>query len=386
MLSVSPPSSAANGPTPLEVAVELARAITEAMLVPFDLEEISVHVGASIGVVAGSAAGQAQDPERSAATLLQQADIAMYEAKAHGDGFRTYDACSDTGTGARLRTVEQLRAALEHDELVLHYQPKVDLPGGTVSGVEALVRWQHPERGLLPPVEFLPLAEEARLMQPLTSWVLRSALHQVARWRDDGVRLSVAVNVSASNLLDLGLVDQVVGHLHELDLPPECLQIEITEDTVMADPERATQVVRELHALGVSVSVDDYGTGYSSLAYLRDLTVTELKLDQTFVQQLSDARAGAIVRSTVDLAHAMGLRMVAEGVEDADTARRLSALGCDVAQGFHYAHPMAADGLTTWLRDRPQPPPGPEIGPEVVPEVVPEVLVALAPLSPAALT
>ena len=301
----------------------------------------------------------------------------MYEAKTHGDGFQTYDGCADSDAGARLRTVEELRTALEGDELVLHYQPKVDLPEGRVSGVEALVRWQHPQRGLLPPSDFLPLAEEARLMQPLTSWVLRSALHQVARWRDDGLQLSVAVNVSASNLLDLGLVDQVVGHLRELDLPPGCLQIEITEDTVMADPERATNVVRELHALGVSVSIDDYGTGYSSLAYLRDLTVTELKLDQTFVQQLSNARAGAIVQSTVDLAHAMGLRMVAEGVEDADTARRLSALGCDVAQGFHYAHPMAADGLTTWLRDRPTatlPEPGAERGAEPGPEPAPDVV------------
>ncbi len=327
VLSAHRRTSATTRPAPLQVAVGLARSITEAMLAPFDLEEISVHVGASIGVVARSATGPDADPVGTAATLIQQADIAMYEAKTHGSGFQTYDASSDAGAGARLRTVEELRTALEGDELVLHYQPKVDLPEGRVSGVEALVRWQHPQRGLLPPSEFLPLAEEARLMQPLTSWVLRSALHQVARWRDDGLQLSVAVNVSASNLLDLGLVDQVVGHLRELDLPPGCLQIEITEDTVMADPERATHVVRELHALGVSVSIDDYGTGYSSLAYLRDLTVTELKLDQTFVQQLSNARAGAIVQSTVDLAHAMGLRMVAEGVEDADTARRLERPG-----------------------------------------------------------
>ncbi|HEX2176214.1 MAG TPA: EAL domain-containing protein [Nocardioidaceae bacterium] len=336
-------SSDADAKSAPAVAERIARALTT----PFELDDITLHIGASIGIAL------CPDHGTDGPTLLQRADVAMYDAKGSGGGYRLYDPKRDSHSRDRLQTIEQLRAAITREELVVHYQPKVDLLSGQVPGVEALVRWRHPQRGLLLPEEFLPLAEQSGLMRPLTDHVLDTALAQLRTWRAHGWDLGVAVNVSASNLLDVALPLQVAAKLSEYGVPADRLSLEITETTIMADPVRARQVVKNLHDHGVLVSVDDFGTGYSSLAYLRHLAVRELKLDRDFVKDVClDTRSSAIVRSTVDLAHSLGLHMVAEGVEDAESARKLTEYGCDIAQGHHYSRPVSAADLTEWLLDR----------------------------------
>jgi diguanylate cyclase len=229
----------------------------------------------------------------------------------------------------------------------------VELSSGVVTCVEALVRWEHPKLGLLAPDRFLPLVEQTGLMRALTWHVLYHSLAQVRTWRDLGWEFSVSVNVSASNLLDVELPRTVAALLSRHGVPASALKIEVTESTIMADPARAQQVVSLLDELGVEVAVDDYGTGHSSLAYLRDLAVGTLKLDQSFIQDIAaDNRASAIVRSTTELAHSLGLRMVAEGVEDDAAAAMLAGFGCDVGQGYLYSRPLPAADLERWLRAR----------------------------------
>ncbi|MGH3315692.1 MAG: putative bifunctional diguanylate cyclase/phosphodiesterase [Nocardioidaceae bacterium] len=331
--------------------VESAEALAERALValkmPFRLTGITLHVWASIGIAIRSTA------DDDGSNLLQQADIAMYDAKANGGGFRHYSASRDINTRDRLQTIEQLRESIDRDELVLHYQPMVELASGQVTSVETLVRWEHPTLGLLAPDRFLPLVEQTGLMRALTWHVLYYSLAQVRTWRDLGWEFSVSVNVSASNLLDVELPRTVSALLSRHGVPASALKIEVTESTIMADPARAQQVVSRLDELGVEVAVDDYGTGHSSLAYLRDLAVGTLKLDQSFIQDIAtDNRASAIVRSTTELAHSLGLRMVAEGVEDDDSAAMLTGFGCDVGQGYLYSRPLPAPDLERWLRAR----------------------------------
>ena len=328
-------------------AETVARRVTATLTAPFELPEISLHVGASTGIAL------CPDHATDGGALLQQADVAMYEAKAAGGGHQVYCSGTDAHSRARLQTIEDLRVAIDRGELVLHYQPKIDLRLGVTTGVEALVRWQHPERGLLAPDSFLPLAEQTGLMRPLTAFVLDEAMAQVRRWRDQGRDLTVAINVSASNLMDAGLPDQVADLLRRHGLPVESVELEVTESVMMSDPARAQQVVASLDRMGIKVAVDDYGVGHSSLVYLRNLAVRQLKLDRAFVDRVSkDATCEAIVRSTIDLAHSLGLQMVAEGVEDEADAAMLLVLGCDVAQGFYYSHPVGAEALEQWLTDR----------------------------------
>jgi len=331
--------------------VESAEALAErallALKMPFRLTGITLHVWASIGIAIRSTA------DDDGSNLLQQADIAMYDAKANGGGFRHYSASRDINTRDRLQTIEQLRESIDRDELVLHYQPMVELASGQVTSVETLVRWDHPTLGLLAPDRFLPLVEQTGLMRALTWHVLYYSLAQVRTWRDLGWEFSVSVNVSASNLLDVELPRTVAALLSRHGVPASALKIEVTESTIMADPARAQQVVSRLDELGVEVAVDDYGTGHSSLAYLRDLAVGTLKLDQSFIADIAaDNRASAIVRSTTELAHSLGLRMVAEGVEDDASAAMLTGFGCDVGQGYLYSRPLPAPDLERWLRAR----------------------------------
>jgi EAL domain-containing protein (putative c-di-GMP-specific phosphodiesterase class I) len=282
--------------------------------------------------------------------LLQHADVAMYEAKRGQLGYTIFDPGRDGGSRHRLETLEELRVALHSDQLVMHYQPKLDLASGVISGVEALVRWEHPTRGLLFPDSFLPIAERAGLMGLLACQVLEKSLRDLASWRAQNHQLSVAVNLSVSNLQDVELPHQVEHLLAIHGIPAEALVLEITENILMADAERSGQVLDRLRALGVLLSVDDYGTGYSSLAYLQALPVDELKLDRSFVTHMSsDPRAATIVRSTIELSHQLGMLMVAEGVEDAAALTMLREAGCDVAQGYHVARPMPAQQLTQWL-------------------------------------
>lgn len=322
-----------------------AAALVAALSDPFELGELAVHTSVSIGI--------AVHPEHGLdlTGLLRRADMAMYGAKRYGP-VRTHDVADDHQAD-RLHLAEELRAGLAEGQLVVHYQPKVDLRADSVPGVEALVRWQHPVRGLLYPVAFLDRAEEAGLMPALTDVVLARALDQARTWWLAGRRLQVAVNLSASMLLDSDLPSQVARALADRELPAGALRLEITEEVLMSDRARARAVLTDLRRTGIGISVDDFGTGYSSLAYLRDLPIDELKLDRSFVAPMArDERAAALVASIVALAHSLGLSIVAEGVEDEATRAMLARLGCDQAQGYHLSRPVDAERLDTWLAAR----------------------------------
>jgi len=325
-------------------APAVAEKLRVALHQPLTLDGVGIDLDASIGIAVYP------DHGGDAAELLQHADVAMYAAKQTHAGFVIYDASVDQHSPRRLALLGGLRRALERDELVLHYQPKADLRSGRVLGVEALVRWQHPEHGLLGPGEFIPLAERTGLIHPLTRWVLDAALRQAAEWRRAGHELSVAVNLSTRSLLDRDFPDQVADRLAAWGVPAGCLMLEVTESAVMADPALALEVLGRLHALGVGLALDDFGTGYSSMAYLKALPVDELKVDRSFVGHMASSNSDAvIVRSTIDLGHNLGLHVVAEGVETRDAWEELKALGCDTAQGYHLGRPMPAADVERWL-------------------------------------
>ena len=314
---------------------------------PFHLGGMALSVAASVGIAVGPR------HSRDAQELLQMADLAMYAAKASRSGPVVYDEAQHGSGRRRLEAIAQLRRAIEQGELVLHHQPKLSLRTGRVDGVEALVRWAHPERGLLFPDAFIELAESAGLMADLTSSVLDQALAQRRAWADRGRDLTVAVNVSPSNLVDERFPADVAALLVRHGVPATALVLEVTESLLMEDRERAVRVLAGLREAGVGVSIDDYGTGYSSLAYLATLPVTELKLDRSFVSAMTGSqRAASIVTSTLQLAHALGLVFVAEGVEDQATVEALAALGCDVVQGHHLSRALPPDEVACWLDAR----------------------------------
>ncbi|MEI4270362.1 bifunctional diguanylate cyclase/phosphodiesterase [Klenkia sp. LSe6-5] len=331
------------GQTPAGRAGTLTADLAAALADPVDGDGFVVHVQASIGIAldAGGRAG---------GDLLAEADVAMYRAKRTRGRAVVFDEGLRSDTAGLLGLVEDLRRAVREDQLVLHYQPQVALDSGLVVGVEALVRWRHPVRGLVPPGDFLQVAEEHGLMPEVTSWVLDRAVEQVGRWWATGHRVRVSVNLSAADLVDAGLPGRVTGLLAAAGVPPQALVLEVTETAVMVDPARSAAVLRRVAAAGVGVSLDDFGTGWSSLTYLRDLPATELKLDRSFTQGLlTDPRAAAIVASTVGLAHDLGLRVVAEGVEDLATFHELAAVRCDESQGFlHGAAVPAAELERSW--------------------------------------
>jgi diguanylate cyclase (GGDEF)-like protein len=327
-----------------EGAAAVADKLRTALHAPLTLDGVTLDLDASIGIAVYP------DHGNDTAELLQHADVAMYAAKQTHAGFMVYDPTVDQHSPRRLALLGGLRRALERNELVLHYQPKADLGTGRILGAEALVRWQHPDHGLLGPGEFIPLAERTGLIHPLTRWVLDTALRQASQWHRDGHQLSVAVNVSTRCLLDPSFPDQVAERLGAWQVPAGSLVLEVTESAVMADPARALDVLGRLHALGVRLAVDDFGTGYSSMAYLKALPVDELKVDRSFVGQMADSSSDAvIVRSTIDLGHNLGLRVVAEGVESQEAWQSLEALGCDTAQGYYLGRPMPAADLEHWL-------------------------------------
>jgi diguanylate cyclase (GGDEF)-like protein len=331
-------------------AETVALAIRDALEPPFSVDGVTLRVNASIGISLFPAHGH------EVSTLLRRADIAMYQAKASRVGYYVYTPATDSPHEQnRLRTLEELRSAILGRKLEVHYQPKLNATTLAVNGVEALVRWQHPTRGLLLPDAFLPLVEDSGLMQDLTDAVLELSLDQVRRWRDSGRQLSVAVNLSASSLVDADLPQRIWEHLCARQLPADALELEITEDFLMADRVRAREILTELRRLGIRVAVDDFGTGYSSLAYLRELPIDELKLDRSFVQPMADdPKAAAIVRSTIDLAHSLGMTMVAEGVEDEYSATQLALSNCDTVQGFLFSKALPAADLEHWMDQRKQ--------------------------------
>jgi len=337
------PAEQTDAPDALE---SYARGIIEVVQRPFEVEQMTLQVGASVGIARFPIDGD--DPH----TLLRRADMAMYAAKDANRGVDLYASGLDRDSRQRLSLLSDFRRALETDELVVHYQPIVDVRGAEVRGAEGLVRWEHPEHGLLPPGAFIAAVEQTGLIGPLTRHVLERSIAQCATWRTDGNDLSVAVNLSVRNLMDPDLPTQISTLLDIYGLPANALQLEITESMIMSDPERALAIVGRLSELGVRLSVDDFGTGYSSLANLKRLPIDELKIDRSFVSpMMQDESDLIIVRSTINLGHDLGLKVIAEGVEDELTLKRLATLGCDLAQGYHLSRPLAPDAFTTWVAD-----------------------------------
>jgi diguanylate cyclase (GGDEF)-like protein len=327
---------------------QLADGVLTALHASFTLTDVAIDMEASIGVAI--AAGPGGDAEE----LLRHADIAMYGAKEAHSGVVVFDADRHVQTPGRLALLGDLRRALDRpDELVLHYQPKIDLAGDRLCGVEALLRWHHPERGLVQPGEFIPAAENTGMINRLTTHVLNLAVAQARAWLDDGHPTPIAVNLSARCLLDSTLPGRVAVLLHAHGVPASLLRMEVTESAVMLDMARSLTVLNALHDQGIRLSIDDFGTGYSSMAYLKQLPVDELKIDRSFIIGMTrDQDDAIIVRGALDLGHNLGLTVVAEGVETEDHVSALSDLGCDIAQGFHYARPMPPDELTAWLAAR----------------------------------
>jgi diguanylate cyclase (GGDEF)-like protein len=327
-----------------KTATEVAGRIRAALEPPFQLQGMSIHVGGSVGIAIAPEHG------KNAEDLIQRADVAMYLAKESRSSHEVYSSKADPYSPGRLAMVAELRTALSERQLELYYQPKASLTSGTVAGVEALVRWIHPERGLIPPNDFIPLAEQTGLIDRLTVYVLDEALRQCSEWREQGLDLAVAVNLSARNIADGDLPDLIHGLLADHDVDPSRLVLELTESTLMIDPARAKEVLERLHAMGVALAIDDFGTGYSSLSYLSELPVTELKIDRSFVMSMATSDDDAfIVRATIDLGRNLGLRVVAEGVETESVWNRLAELGCDVGQGYYLSRPVPADELTSWM-------------------------------------
>ncbi|TFD94821.1 EAL domain-containing protein [Cryobacterium lactosi] len=328
-------------------ATTVALSLRDALAQTFSLEGLAVQTSASIGI--------ALFPEQGhdLSDLLRRADMAMYKAKSSRGGHHVYRSEDDSHGDTRLRTLQELRLAVTDDQLVVYYQPKINLRTGEVTGVEALVRWQHPTRGLLLPEDFLDLVEESGLMHALTRIVLGKALDQAVLWQHAGHALTIAVNMSASSLVNVEFPEEIVRMVTARRLPASALMLEITEDFLMSDRDRARDVLSRLREAGIQIAVDDFGTGYSSLSYLRDLPIDELKLDRSFVSPMADdARAASLVASTIDLAHSLGLRMVAEGVESSVAYDELARYGCDHAQGFFMSQPIPALELERWLAAR----------------------------------
>jgi diguanylate cyclase (GGDEF)-like protein len=314
---------------------------------PFVLEGMRLEIDASVGIAMYPTHGE--DVE----TLNQRADIAMYSAKQAGRGYAIFEPELDRHSPRRLALAGGLRSAINQGEIKLYYQPKAELRTGQIVGVEALARWDHPEFGIVGPSEFVPIAEQTGLITPLTSHVLDVALRQIREWNDSGLDLSIAVNLSARSFLDTQLAVEIPRLLARWDVDADKLELEITESMLMTDPARAEATLTRLSQIGLTLSIDDFGTGYSSLANLKRLPVDVIKIDKSFVMEMAvDASDAAIVRSTIDLAHNLGLRVVAEGVESEDAWRHLEALGCDYAQGYYLSRPLPADAATRMIRER----------------------------------
>jgi diguanylate cyclase (GGDEF)-like protein/PAS domain S-box-containing protein len=327
-----------------EAACEVAERLLLALEHPFDVHGATLELGGSIGIAVYP--DHADDPD----TLLRRADVAANDAKHSQRGYAVYIAEDDHNCPQRLALAADLRQAIDQGQLVLQYQPQVDVRSGTLTAVEALVRWHHPARGLLSPDEFIPLAEQTRLIRPLSRFVLRAAVEQCRAWQLRGLEIRVAVNISVHDLQDPDLPDYVAQLLTRSGVAPDRLCVEITESALLADPQRARVILGRLRTLGVHTAIDDFGTGYSSLAYLKDLPLDELKIDRSFVQGMAeDAGARAIVRAIIDLAHDLGLQAIAEGVEDRASREVLASLNCDVVQGYYFSPPLTADGLMEWL-------------------------------------
>ncbi|MCW8827256.1 MAG: bifunctional diguanylate cyclase/phosphodiesterase [Gammaproteobacteria bacterium] len=323
------------------VAQKLVKAIKE----PFTVEDNVLYIGVSIGI-----ASFPEDGEDSN-TLLQHADVAMYNAKLNHLGYALYNVDEDEHSIGRLSLVQDLRNAIRQDQLELYFQPKVDMFENSPVGAEALLRWKHPELGFIPPDQVVDIAEGVGLIDELTSWVMDRALQRCAQLHSDGYQLSMSINLSVKNLVNSGLSNEIKGLLEKHQISSRFIIFEITESSMMANPENAIQVLNELNGIGVNISVDDFGTGFSSLAYLKQLPVNELKIDKSFVMEMARNDSDAvIVHSTIELGHNLGLYVIAEGVENQQTCDTLKHYGCDIAQGYFISHPLPFDEFVSWLK------------------------------------
>ena len=323
---------------------DLAEQLMQEIKSPFTVNELELVVGGSVGIALYPANSD------SVSSLMRCADIAMYQAKQQSRDYCVYSSDSDHYTVRRLSLMMDIRQAIANDELRLFYQPIIDIEDQAVLAFEALIRWQHPTLGMLPPGEFIPLIEVTDMIMPVTWWVVETAIKQLAQWQQMGWYYRISVNVSTRNLVDVGFVDFIETCLQRYDVAGRYLEIEITESTLMADPDHARQVLQSIASLGVYISIDDYGTGYSSLAYLKSLPINTLKIDRTFISQiLVNSQDEIIVKSTIQLAHNLGLDVTAEGIEDASLIQVLRELGCDKGQGFYFCRPIPVDEINDWL-------------------------------------
>ena len=325
-------------------AARVAQKMLSALEQAFPLEGETLDIGASVGIAVAPAHATQADQ------LLSRADVAMYTAKGSLTGLSVFSAEHEKDGAGRLALMSDLRRAVDEGELMLYYQPQIDLRTGAMTSVEALVRWMHPKRGLVGPDEFIPLAERTGLIKRLTRSVLTEAIRQARAWELAGLRVPIAVNLSMRNIHDPQLPQTIAQLLQRWDARPDLLRLEMTETVLAADPQRALQTMDSLRAMGVHIALDDFGIGYSSLAYLNRLPLDEIKIDRSFViGMIDDESSATIVRATVELGHGLGYGVVAEGVENVETRQRLSALGCDAIQGFLVARPMPADQTAEWI-------------------------------------
>lgn len=332
-----------DGLEPSSDLVELGHRVLAALEATFTVAGLEVDVPASVGVAAAPAHGA------DAATVLRHADVAMYVAKRSRSGVEVYDEADDVFDAQRLELAAEVRRAIDQRELVAFLQPKVEIRSGRTVGAEALVRWQHPTRGLLGPGEFMPVVESTELIKPLTLQVLDMALESLVALLDDGHDLTVAVNLAAGSLSDLELPAQVADALVRRGVTADHLELEITETSLLGDPARVLRVLTALSDMGITLSVDDFGTGYASLAYLTELPVDVVKIDQSFIRDLTDPHNLAVTRYSIELARTLGLETVAEGVEDPLTLDTLASLGCDLVQGYHFSRPLPPDEFRRWV-------------------------------------
>ncbi|HUP44894.1 MAG TPA: EAL domain-containing protein [Thermoanaerobaculia bacterium] len=330
--------------TDSNAVVTTARRILNSLEQPFVIEGQVLEVGASIGIALYPVHGT------DARTLLRRADVAMYAAKEAQTGYAFHREGHEQRKPDDLSLVVEMRNGLERDEFELYYQPKLHLRSGLVTRAEVLVRWNHPQRGLLAPGAFIPIAERTGLIKPLTDWIFDRAIQQCRTWQDEGAPVHLAINISAKSLQEQTLPSKVNSLLTKWGVDPRFLKIEITESSIMADPAHALAIMSLLQSLGVRLSIDDFGTGYSSLTHLRELPIDEIKIDKSFVFGMTASEAdAAIVRTVIDLGHNLGKQVCAEGVEDEETWRALGAMGCDLAQGYWISRPVPAAKLIEWL-------------------------------------
>lgn len=333
----------------IEQAILIAKKTMQIMEPPCSIHGMEVAVQPSIGIAVYPEHGEDAD------AITRHADVAMYQAK-HGGGYAVYAPEADPHSLQRLALMGELRMALARDQTTLHYQPQVDSFSGRVTGVEALARWNHPERGFIRPDEFIAIAKSSGQIKTLTDVVLRQAFRQYQAWHQAGVTLNISLNLSARNLHDSGLPARIARLLAAWNVPPASIRLEITESAMLVDPAKAKRILSEFDAMGLGLAIDDFGTGYSSLSYLKQLPVNIIKIDKSFVMNMiRDEDDASIVRATIDLAHNLGLKVVAEGVENEETGSALRALGCDYLQGYHISKPLPADEIVRWLSRRQAP-------------------------------